>query len=214
LLGFSPISSEELAPGSGVGHKDVLTERPRLCGGVEPAFEPLALASMTSEVFDGFSDEPSDGIASAVECSSSLPPLVSSDLEKMEAMVASVSPAVGKASDKTVRKPSPTTGWSMVSVEPSVVALVSPVVEQAPVKTDSIPSSAKGLLRRGFLGSRTASPSSLEVKEVSSLTRTAKERLFNFFSKDGFSDSRVIGQSYNLEGCSAMAFWWFFLRGG
>lgn len=122
---------------------------------------------MTLEVSNGFSDKPSDIIAIAVECSSSLQPLVSSDPEKMEAAVASVSPAVGKAFGKTDRKPAPATSWSMVSVEPSAAALVFPAVLEAPAKIDRKPSPAKGLLRRGFLGSRTVSPSSLEVKEVS-----------------------------------------------
>jgi hypothetical protein len=71
-----------------------------------------------------------------------LQPLVNLDPEKMEVVVASVSPAVGKASGKTNHKPSPMMGWSMVSAEPSVAALVSLVVEQSPVKTDRIPSSA------------------------------------------------------------------------
>ena len=168
-----------------MGHEDVLTERPHLCGGVESASKPPALAPKTSEVSNCFSDEPSDGIASIVKCSSSLQPLVSSDPEKMEAAVASVSPAVGKAYGKTDRKPSPATGWSMVSVEPSAAALVFLAVEEAPGKIDQKPSSAKGLLRQGFLGSRTASPSSLEVKEVSSLTRTGKEDSFTLSQKMG-----------------------------
>ena len=142
LRGFNPIWGEELAPGSGVDHGDVSTERPCLCGGVEPASEPPVPAPMTSEVSDGFSDKPNYSIASTVECSWSLQPLVSSDPEKMEAVVASVSLAVGKASGKTDRKPSLSTGWSMVSVEPSAAALVSLAVEQAPIKTDRMPSPA------------------------------------------------------------------------
>jgi hypothetical protein len=73
----------------------------------------------------------------------------------------------------------------MVSAEPFAAALVFPVVEEAPGKTDQKPYSARGLLRRGFLGSRTASPSSLEVKEVSSLTRTGKENSFTSSKKMG-----------------------------
>jgi hypothetical protein len=46
----------------------------------------------------------------------------------------------------------------MVSVDPSP-AVASLEVEEAPVRTDWIPSAAKGLLRQEFLGFRTASPS-------------------------------------------------------
>ena len=39
-------------------------------------------------------------------------------------------------------------------------------MEEVPAKADKNPTSAKGLIRRGFLGSKTASPSILVVKEV------------------------------------------------
>ena len=63
-------------------------------------------------------------------------------------------------------------------------ALVFPAVEEAPIKIDRKPSPAKGLLRQGFLGSRNASPSSLEVKQ-SQLTWTAKEDSFTSSQKMG-----------------------------
>lgn len=81
-----------------MGLRDGSTERSGLCGGVEPASELPVSAPKTSVVSDGFSNEPSDGIAFAVECSSSLQLLVSSVL------VASVSLVLGKASGKSERK--------------------------------------------------------------------------------------------------------------
>lgn len=59
---------------------------------------------------------------------------------------------------------------SLVSVglASSAVVSVSPAVEEAPSKTNRKSSTAKGLLRRGFLGSRNVSPSpALGVEEDS-----------------------------------------------
>jgi hypothetical protein len=67
----------------------------------------------------------------------------------------------------------------------AVVDYVSPAVEEDPVKTDWKSSLVKGLLQRGFFGSRTISPSSLEVKEASSSTLADREDSSTFSQERG-----------------------------
>jgi hypothetical protein len=64
------------------------------------SLKSLVLALLLLVVSDGFFDEPSEGLAFAVECLTSLQPLVSMDPDKMEAAVVSVSPAVEEAPGK------------------------------------------------------------------------------------------------------------------
>ena len=57
---------------------------------MEPVSKLLVLAPLLSVVSDGFFDEPSEGLAFAVECLTSLQPLVSMDPDKMDAVVVSL----------------------------------------------------------------------------------------------------------------------------
>ena len=90
---------------------------------------------------------------------------------------------------------------------------VSLAVEEDPVKINWKPSPAKGLLRRRFFGSRTISPSPLEVKEASSLILVDSEDSSTFSQEMGPPRAET-GQSYSLDGYSLRVFWWLFFRGG
>jgi hypothetical protein len=110
-----------------------------------------------------------------------------------------------EASIQIDQKSSLASPQSMVSVDPSpTMASVSSEVEEASVKTDQIPSPAKGLLRQGFLGLRTASPSpslTLVVKEDYS---TSSQKMGPPMAESHFGHTALMAAHPGFSGGSSL----------